>query len=127
MRKKTPNVYKLSELPDDTMLCVGNGHYDDLQVMEKVDFLKSSYFLDYPAWSFPEVTLAERQVATFDLKDIIDYIGEDDMYEDWNEHVYDSLRDQPETIAFLDLVKRTFDAHPSYYKGKLVEIDMTPK
>lgn len=125
MRKS--NVCKISEIPDNTMLCIGNGYCDDLTVMEKADFLKSDYFLDYPFWQLPEVTLAERQVATFDLKDILEYIGEDDMYEDWVEHVYDSLRDQPETIAFLDLIKRTFDAHPTYYKGKLVEIDMTPK
>lgn len=123
MRKS--NVCKLSELPDNTMLCVGDGYYDDISVMEKSDFLESDY--DSPAGSLPEVTLAERQVAAFDLKDILEYIGEDDMYEDWVDHVYDSLRDQPETLAFLDLVKRTFDAHPTYYKGKLVEIDMTPK
>ena len=49
------------------------------------------------------------------------------MYEDWDDYVYDCLKDEPETKAFLDLVKRTFEAHPTYYEGKPIEIDMTPK
>lgn len=119
------NIYRLSELPDDTILCIGNGYYGDLEIMEKADFLKSEYFLDRPANSIPEVTIAEKQIATFDLRDIIQMIG-DDMYEDWDEHIYFDLKDEPETKAFLDLVKRTLEARPSYYKGNLVEINMTP-
>lgn len=120
-------MLKLSELPNNAMLCVGNNYNGDIQVMDKADFLESSYFLDYPVEPFPKVTLADPMVATFDLRYIIEGIGEDEMYEDWDDYVYDCLKDEPETKAFLDLVKRTFEAHPTYYEGKPIEIDMTPK
>lgn len=118
-------IYKLSELPDNTILCIGNGYYDDFEIMEKADFLRSEYFLDRPANSIPEVTIAEKQIGSFDLRTAIQMIG-DDMYEDWDEHIYFDLKDEPETKVFLDLVKRTLEARPSYCKGRLVEIDMTP-
>ena len=119
-------MIKLSTLRSDTLLCVGNNYDGELRVMDKAEFLESAYFLDYPVEPFPEVRLADPCVSTFDLRKTIERIGEDDTYEGWDEDVYDSLKNEPETKAFLELVKRTFEAHPTYYEGKLVEIDMLP-
>lgn len=119
-------MIKLSQLDDDAMLTVAHRYDGDIEIMDKADFLNSSYFLDYPVAPFPSVTLAVRQVQTFNLFDTIERIGEDDTYEGWDEDVYNDLRNAPETEAFLGLVNSIFERHPTYYEGNPVEIDMTP-
>lgn len=118
---------KLSELANNTTLCVDGG---DLRVMDKADFLESAYFLDYPVYPFPEVTVAVPETKTFDTRDLASFLenfGEDDTYEGWAEDVYDAIKDAPETEAFLRILNAAFASHITYYKGHPVDIDMLPE
>lgn len=118
---------KLSELANDTMLCIGNG---DLRVMDKSDFLESAEFLDYPIEPFPEVTVAVPEIKTFDTRDLASFLenlGEDDTYEGWAEDVFDAIKDAPETEAFLRVLNAAFASHITYYEGHHVDIDMLPE
>lgn len=121
---------KLSELANNTMLCVGNGYNGDLRVMDKSDFLESAEFLDYPIEPFPEVTVAVPEIKTFDTRDLASFIenlGEDDTYEGWAEDVYNAIKDTPETEAFLRVLNAAFASHITYYEGHHVDIDMLPE
>ena len=121
---------KLSELANNTMLCVGNGYNGDLKVMDKSDFLESAEFLDYPIEPFPEVTVAVPEIKTFDTRDLASFIenlGEDDTYEGWAEDVYNTIKDAPETEAFLRVLNAAFASHITYYEGHHVDIDMLPE
>lgn len=122
-------MIKLSELPMDAMLTVTPRRCCDLRIMDKTDFLASAYFLD--GANDPEcgvtVTLAEKAVEKFNLWDAIERIGEDTTYEGWDQDVYNALKNQPETIAFLALVKQVFEGHPTYWEGEPVEVDMEPE
>ena len=120
-------MVKLSSLPLNTMLTVAVSDYE-ITVMDKEDFVQSDYFLDHPCKPWPKVCVAVKQVQSFNLRDLrnlCENIGEE-AYEDWDEHVYDDLKDAPETAAFLKLVERVFESHPTYYEGENVEIDMVP-
>lgn len=120
-------MVKLSSLPLDTMLTVAVSDYE-ITVMDKEDFVQSDYFLDHPCKPWPKVCRAVKEVQSFglrDLRNLCENIGEE-AYEDWDEQVYDDLKDAPETAAFLKLVERVFEAHPTYYEGEVVEIDMIP-
>lgn len=123
-------MIKLSTLPNNAMLTISPNSYCgcDLLIMDKGDFLQSAYFCD--GINDPEygakVTLAQKTVEKFILQDIIERLGEDATYEDWDLDVYNDLKDQPETAAFLALIKQVFERHPTYWEGEPVEIDMTP-
>ena len=121
---------KLSELANNTMLCVSNGYNGDFRVMDKSDFLESAEFLDYPIEPFPEVTVAVPEIKNFDTRDLasfIDNLGEDDTYEGWAEDVYNTIKDAPETEAFLRILNAAFASHITYYEGHHVDIDMLPE
>ena len=120
-------MIKLSELKNDTMLCVEDRYDGEFSVMSKEDFLESSYFFDYPVEPFPSVKLADKEIKTFDLWDAIERIGEDDTYEGWDEEVYYALKDLPATVEFLQRIKKVFENHPVYWEGKPVEIDILPE
>lgn len=119
-------MIKLSQLPDNAMLTVSHRYDGEIELMDKADFLQSSYFLDYPVEPFPSVTLADKQIQTFDLFDVIERIGEDDTYEGWDLDVYNDIRNAPETEAFLNLIRMVFERHPTFWEGNPVEIDMVP-
>ena len=123
-------MIKLSELPMDAMLTISPNCCDgDLRIMDKANFLQSAFFLDGiddPEWG-AEVTLAQKTVEKFNLWDAIGRIGEDTTYEGWDQDVYNALKNQPETIAFLALVKQVFEGHPTYWEGEPVEVDMEPE
>lgn len=118
---------KLSELSMDTMLCVGHQNDGEFDVMSKDDYLRSSQFIDYPAEPFTSVCLADKSVLTFDLFDAIERIGDDSSYEDWDEDVYNDIKDLPETKAFLEKFKEVSERNPTYWEGEAVDIDMIPE
>lgn len=107
----------------DAILTVGN----DIKIMDKEEFLESPFFLDYPIEPFPTVTLAEKTVQKFDLYDVLEYIGQGDVYDCWESDVYMDLKDQPETLAFLKLVEEVFECRATYWEGEQIEIDMLPE
>lgn len=120
-------MVKLSELASDTLLCVSHRYDAEISLMSKEEFLDSAYSLDYPTDPFPSVTLAMKEIKSFDLWDTIERIGEDDTYEGWDLDVWVDLKDLPETVAFMQRVKEVFEGRPIYWEGKPVEIDMFPQ
>lgn len=113
---------KLSELSDDTMLCVEHNYDGDIQVMTKEEFLDSAYYLDYPVEPFPIVTIADKSIQTFDLGDII-YNMADEMHEDWDDDVICELKGTAGIAEFEALINEILERHPTYYEGEEVKID----
>lgn len=109
-------TFRLSELPMDTLLWIESVP----TIISKEDFLKSDYIAD------PNVMIAlvVLEYAKFSLYDFIAYIGEDEMYDGWIDDVYDDIKDEPETVGFMELMNYTFAKQPTYYKGASVLMDM---
>lgn len=118
-------MIKLSTLPNEAMLTV-QAAGADLRIMDKQDFLRSAYFFDGDEGLPYEVTLAEKTTVTPDLWDIIAHLGDGVTYEDWDQDVYNDLKDLPETKAFMALMKDACERHSTYWEGEPVEVDMAP-
>jgi hypothetical protein len=83
---------KLSELDMDTMLTVQHQSDGDFSIMTKRDYLDSAEYLDFPVEPLTAVTVAEKTIANFDLYSMLEWIGEDECYEDWAEDVWNTLK-----------------------------------
>lgn len=102
---------KLSELPMDAMICV----HDIENLMTKKEYLEGNY----NGWVYE----TEVEIATFDLKRCIEMV-EDEMYYDWEEDVYNALKDKPEIQKAIETINQAFKDHPTYYKAALIIDDM---
>jgi len=109
---------KLSELSNDTLLCVCNEHSDAEDVMEKVDFLK-----DVRRSQLHRVSMADELTERFAWMSAIEAL-EEDMHEDWTERVMDDIRAMPELVKAEKLVNEILRKNPTYYSGESVENDM---
>lgn len=112
-----------SKVHDDELLFIELFKGDPL-LMTKGEFLQSDEW-NNEWYNVRNVSIAISEVMPFDLKEIIDQIGED-AYEDWNEQVWDSIKDTPETKAFLEMIVRVFNSHKVYYGGRSILIDKYP-
>ena len=126
------NELKLSDLNDSQLLIVEryigestkHNYLKSIDVMSKYDFLMQDPQI-YNCKEKIKIFLAIEEKMKFNLRSVIESIGED-AYEDWDNQVYDDLMSQPETEAFLNKLKQVFNAHPVYYSGHNVEIDVWP-
>lgn len=118
-------MIKLSTLPSNAMLTV-QPTGEDLRIMDKEEFLQSAYFYDGDEGLPYAVTLAEKTTLKPDLWNWVEYLGDGETYEDWDLDVYNDLKDQPATKAFLSLFKEVCERHPTYWEGEPVEVDMQP-
>lgn len=118
-------MIKLSTLPDNAMLTILPSG-SDLRIMDKEEFLQSAYFLDGDAGEAYRVTLADKTTQKPNLWDFVERLGDGETYEDWDLDVYNDIKDQPETQAFMALMKEACDRHPTYWEGEPVEVDMEP-
>lgn len=116
---------KLSELPNDAMLCIEHRNDGDIEAMSKEDFLDSAYYLDYPAEPYPIVTVAESQTQMFSLDSIIEMMA-DEMHEDWDMDVLYELREIPNIAEFEAMINKVLSEYPAYFEGEIIEIDITP-
>lgn len=117
---------KLSQIPSSQLLYIEKDKYSDPEIMKKTDFINSDYFLNKETVEV-NVFIAVPEVTRFTLYDWIEWLGEEN-YEDWTITVYDEIMKNPIANEFLLLVNRVFENHPTYYPGKLVEIDIpSPK
>lgn len=112
-----------SKLHDDELLFIELFKGEPL-LMTKEEFLQSDEWENYP-YNINGVYIAASEIMSFDLKDVIDQIGEE-AYEDWNEQVWDSIKDAPETKTFLEFINKVFSAHKVYYGDRVVLMDMFP-
>ena len=55
-------------------------------------------------------------------KDYIETIGED-AYDDWDNHVWNSIKDTEEYKKFNELMLSVINSHKVYYPGQIVYID----
>ena len=112
-----------SELHDDELLFIEFYKGEPL-LMTKGEFIQSDEWKEYP-YNICKISLAESEVMSFDLKQVIDQIGED-AYEDWNEQVWDSIKDAPETKTFLEFINNVFSSHKVYYGNRPIYVDIFP-
>ena len=112
-----------SKLHNDELLFIELFRGEPL-LMTKGEFLQSDEWANYP-YNICDISLANSEIMSFDLKNVIDQVGED-AYEDWNEQVWDSIKDAPETKIFLEFINKVFSAHKVYYAGKVVLVDILP-
>lgn len=106
---------KLSELKDDVLLCVMPKEYDG-KVMDKKEFMQSSYYLDR---GDVEVTIAEETFATFDLYCALECL-EDDMDEDWLSNVTSEIPKEV-TERIEAEINSYLKKYPNYYTGEAVD------
>ena len=126
------NELKLSDLNDSQLLIVEryvgestkHNYLKVIDVISKYDFLMQDPQI-YNCKEKIKISLAIEEKMKFNLRSVIESIGED-AYEDWDNQVYDDLMSQPETEAFLNKLKQVFNAYPVYYSGHNVEIDVWP-
>lgn len=112
-----------SKLHEDELLFIELFRGEPL-LMTKGEFLKSDEWANYP-YNVCDISIATSEVISFDLKSVIDQIGED-AYEEWSEQVWDSIKDAPETKTFLEFINKIFSVYKVYYGDKVVLMDMLP-
>lgn len=106
---------KLSEIDDDTLLTVTPKGYDGT-VMDKEEFMQSSYYIDRDE---VDVAIAEETFASFSLYYALECL-EDDMHEDWLSNVMSAIpKDVRERIEAE--INSYLDKEPTYYPGEAVD------
>lgn len=106
---------RLSELNEEEMLVITPKRYDST-VMDKKEFLQSSYYLDKD-----EVTVfvAKKKYACFSLEDALEGL-EDDMHEEWLSNVMNTI-----PKAVMERVETEINSYlqkePTYYPGEAVD------
>ena len=92
--------------------------------MTKEEFLQSDEWANYP-YNIDKISIAISEVMSFDLKYVIEQIGEE-AYDEWAEQVWNSIEDAPETKTFLEFINKVFSTHEVYYGGKTIIMDILP-
>lgn len=106
---------KLSELIDDTLLCVTPKGFDG-RVIDKKEFMQSSYYLD---GGDVEVAIAKETFASFDLYYALECI-EDDMHEDWLSDVISAIPKEVRERIEAE-INSYLEKEPTYYPGEAVD------
>lgn len=112
---------KLSELSNDTRICVSYVNYDG-DVMNKEDFFESDYW-KFRSQNKPKVYIADLEYATFSFDNAFECLA-DEMYEDWQDDVERDFRGTDINLAEIeDKINEILHRHPSYSEGEAVDID----
>ena len=123
--QNTLGTKKLSELPDDEDLIV---YYDDRvyeivvnkkQLIEDISFgcnVTKVYTCKPYSYKF----------CTLDLHYMLE-CESDDMYDSWAEEFYEDIKDDPATIASIELLNNCSKKRCTYYEDNEVVIDMNIK
>lgn len=114
------NKPNLSELRGDTLLFV-NRRNECHEVINKEDFM-SNLIDDNYLDGVISVHIAESEVMHYNLKDYIETIGED-AYDDWDNQVWDSIKDTEEYKKFNELMLSIINSHKVYYPGQMIHLD----
>ena len=113
---------KLSELPDDENLIV---YYDD-QLCELVIDKKQLIEDIASGCNVTKIYTCKPYSYKFCNRDL-HYMLEcesDDMYDSWAEELYEDIRNDPATVAFVELLNNCSKKRCTYYEDKEVVIDM---
>lgn len=114
----------LSEIRNDTMLTVQTRDWSEFEVMSKQDFIESDTYVNRPYIedsNYPEVTIAVKSVAKFDLENALENL-EDDMYEDWLPSVMSDISKEDRERIEND-INKYLEGRPSYWEGEMVDIE----
>ena len=114
------NKPNLSELRDDTLLFVDRRN-ECHEVLSKEDFMSNLVDENYLD-GINSVHIAESEVMHYNFKDYIETIGED-AYDDWDNQVWDSIKDTEEYKKFNELMLSVINSHKVYYPGQVIHID----
>ena len=110
---------RLSQLDNSQELIISVNN--KLHYTTKEDLLSGN---SYSMGEIENIYTGVPEIAEFDLKDVLYYIGEDIDDEDWNENVYADLMNYPETNAFLNVVKKVLEMNKVYVADDVVTIDV---
>lgn len=114
------NKPNLSELRNDTLLFV-NRRNECHEILSKEDFISNladENYLD----GINSVHIAESEAMHYNFKDYIETIGED-AYDDWDNQVWDSIKDTEEYKKFNELMLSVINSYKVYYPGQRICID----
>lgn len=114
------NKPNLSELRNDTLLFVDRRN-ECHEVISKEDFISNLVDENYLD-GINSVHIAESEVIHYNFKDYIETIGED-AYDDWDNQVWDSIKDTEEYKKFNELMLNVINSHKVYYPGQMIYID----
>lgn len=118
-------MIKLSELPDDTEICVQYNEYDEVfYPMTKGEF--SQEYLSQKGsrdYSVNAVYIAEKSIPTFNLDTVLEEIQENECYDGFADAVMDEL-DEDITKKFIEHINEVFERHPTYWDEEQIEIDI---
>lgn len=105
---------KLDDLKDDDLLIITPEGYDT-RLMEKKEFVQSSYYADREN---VEVATATEVCASFDLEAALETM-EDEMHEDWLGNVMDAIpKDVRKRIE--EEINGYLEKEPTYYPKESV-------
>lgn len=110
---------KLSELSNDTLLCV---EVDEFYVMPKEEYMISSFYLDRQSVDNEDIKvfLAKPVYATFDLRYALESL-EDEMYEDWLDDVLSDISHE-EIESIENSINKILHGRPSYSSGEKIDV-----
>lgn len=112
-------MVKLSEIPNDTILCIYRHEYSDCEVMDKEDFITEIYF-NRNEYDNLKVYIAKEEIIKLDIKDYIENMGED-SFEDWDERMIDGIG--KDNINLINKILNDESAkNIIYYDGEEVNI-----
>ena len=110
----------LSDIPDDTLLFI-NRCSECHEVLSKEDFMSNIVDENYVN-GINSVHIAESETMHYNFRDYIETIGED-AYDDWDNQVWDSIKDTEEYKKFNELMLNIINSHKVYYPGRLILVD----
>ena len=114
----------LSEIKNDTELFV-NRRNECHEVLSKEDFISNMVDENYLD-GINSVHIAVSETMHYNLKDYIETIGED-AYDDWDNQVWDSIKDTEEYKKFNELMLNIINSHKVYYPGQTINLDYKRK
>lgn len=114
------NRLNLSEIDNNSLLFV-NRRNECHEVISKEDFISNLVDENYLD-GINSVHIAESETMHYNFKDYIKTIGED-AYDDWDNQVWDSIKDTEEYKKFNELMMNVINSHKVYYPGKIIFID----
>lgn len=121
-------MVKLSELPMETNLCLEFYGDAELQMIDKGSFIQDYLKYECEKARIAGVYLAVENPAKFDLEDIRTMIwnAQDAMgqYDDWEEDMFETIKESPEVANFLALLNRVAKRFMSYEFGEEIEVDV---
>ena len=122
------NKVKLSELTLKTDV-LRELKYGEMQLLDVEELLYNIAHNEYGEDLFTKYNfyIAEPTPHKWSIRSDLMWLLEancDDEYEDWDQDMYEDLKDAPETIAFFELLNKVSENRLTYYPVAEIELDL---